>query len=803
MTIKQKATLIVKSESILFGEITKQGKLLVYDKGQYPLLVTSEDPTSRHYPVFLSNTGMLDYYGGDKTQFVDVARKENTMGGLKSVVVEKEIVVNDFEYQVELNGFSATTAFVVDEKDLIQEDGHTFARPSKVLKPGFSSVSQTRKGDMSMIPGELSRRELLISKYGFRFSSYTKISDGKAVFDVVKNSKRIKLAGSSGERFNLFDDYEYQSVSSKEYKDADGDVVESNVYSFLKDGNVEKIEYIPEDFGVKIKQEVLLPVFSSDTKNVGIEKRTETFFRPATDGAGYIDAGYAAKMGLAGSCQFRFTPVGKGMLIVLPGLKKKTGSTMILFDGSVKGSIDSYLKDSKLDFFILNKARRVQEKNSLLLSRQVFGAISLVSSKILDGLVESSKDILERAYNFEEEALSEFVGIEDSEAEEEVLDIDNLTATLFAANKEGFLKSSANKKKLASLVRKSTREMERGAKLYLNDASIKHMVVDPFTIMDYLSKGIIGVDAETVKQKGIRGRQFITSAKAEGFFYVEHEKAFLARYPFLHYTEGQLVNADGGSAFLDDMTAEYYSRLISKGFFQGLGIYSLWDMVPEGQSGADFDGDTTVYTTNSIITDNFGEQPLFLDYSILDGELVEGVPWKEGGLLPTLEQTVGKDAAARMTELGVEYNNGKFTYDSSLIGNPEVEEVLADAMANVAALTNQGSNIGQFTNINSSVMELESMLDELLRKIDAAEPTKELQLAKAIVKKERNGYKKLSLLMACAIRWEIDKAKHGGAFMNKLSFLSFMVEGTDDIEALRSVEDEYGVSLERLFVGNK
>jgi hypothetical protein len=85
-------------------------------------------------------------------------------------------------------------------------------------------------------------------------------------------------------------------------------------------------------------------------------------------------------------------------------------------------------------------------------------------------------------------------------------------------------------------------------------------------------------------------------------------------------------------------TERYYEKAFAQGYFQGVAIYSLWDMNPEGQSGADFDGDTTVYSTNPVITDNFDNHTLFLDYSLVEQEtatgteivLVEGCPFSDG-----------------------------------------------------------------------------------------------------------------------------------------------------------------------------
>lgn len=805
--IKQKLTTIIKKGSIRY--IKEVDDKLVLTSKRYAtgvVLIYSEDEYSPHYPIYLSNTGMLDVKG-NVISHEGIARREKTHGGASTVYVEKEVYDKGIEVHAELQGFPVTKAYLVHEskvrKSISLSDTH-------LVQVGAGSVSETRAGSLVFVPAGTDLLDYVERILGFRFQLFiSRTKSNRVRVNLIKTYTRLKLAASSGKELKLFDGYAFVKEGSKDYKGLEGTVT-SKTFTFTKEGDDDAvIEYVPEDFEVKMRQKVILPEFSSENKKIGVSEEMLEFTRVATDGAVYVDAKWAADHGLKSAAQFRFTTVGKGLIVPVPNLKKLTGTTLMLFGGATKGDISIPLKENILDFFVLRRSRQIKAQNSLLLSRQVFGAIALENPAIIRGLTKETAMMLQRVYAHDLDSLKEFVGIDNDEIEEEeVLDSENLTVEMFKANPEAFLKSDSLVRKLDSLIRSSTGEIERGARLYLAEASIKHMLVDPFTILHYISKGYMGIDADKVKRIGVAPGHFITTGvNADNEYCLEHKKAFLARFPFLHQMEGRLVNEEGG-AFIDDHIAGLYDAYMKGKHFQGLGIYSLWDMNPEGQSGADFDGDETVYTTNPIIVDNFKQQPLFLDYSKLDGKVIEGVPWKGRGYTPELDSLINEDMVKAFEKLDVTYDEGQVEFDEDMLEKDGFRRVLVQMMVKIAGLSNQPNYIGLFTNVNSAVMEVLYRLKALVRRIDEQELTPALKLAKDNVQKEIDGYEKLSFLLACAIRWEIDKAKHGGDFLLKLPFLNLIVEGIEDWQeanarrVIRKFEEEYGVSLERLFFGD-
>jgi len=821
----------VKAEQLEGMTITSNGFIKGELEGQPTavLVINSVNPVSSKYATMSSNSGMTDRKESVVQQVTGVARRENTLGGASYVFNDKLMYVNDWEWHIELNGVSRRFIYMIDEDvfNRLEEGALIPANYLTRLKSGFPSVSEKRKGDSPFMDASICRLDTL-NRSNFKIPSfYKKVKNilGMKKFDSVKAGTRVKLPASSSKDFPLFEGFEYVSTENKHYsKHVTAELMEdvqSIVYVLnngIKDIRIE----VADDFEVLIEEKLILPLFHQN-KNITIEESIQELRRLATDGISFIDEAYALSMGLnfASGFQFRFTNVGKGLMLVIPSLKQMVGVEVILFDGSVKGDIAPYIMANELDFAILNETRKTEESPSLNVSRQIITAIQ--NEGVLTGLAQSTMAVLKKLYALDAQTLKEFIGFcEDVsvEGEEEVLEMDNLTVAQFAANPELFIKSAENKKKLFSLLDATTKKLVNGRSLYLQDASIKHMAVDPYSVLSFMSKGFLSAVRKSDATVGIRKDNTIVSGLKDGKYVVEHEKAFLARYPFLHSLEGRLVNDNGDMAFNDFNTSNYYSKAFAKGSFQGVILYSLWDMNPEAQSGADFDGDTTVYTTNPIITENVAKTGFFLDYSLLenkDGSIVlaEGCPFP-GGKKTAVESVLSKTQIAYLDSKNVTFDNGEFVFPEELGNDRQLLEIFADSMAEMSMVNLVSNDIGRYTNLNASVMALMDTLKEQHVAIGAAMKAAaaagdsaafvELKQVFDSVKEEFTGYKKLSFLMACAIRWEIDKAKHGGAYREFMEFLKAFdgLKAKDDsVSTVQALEDTYGVSLERLLFGSK
>lgn len=586
-------------------------------------------------------------------------------------------------------------------------------------------------------------------------------------------------------------------------------------FVFLDELGKERVIILSPGFMVFNQTETVLPAFG-EGDNVAIKKSQVFLARDAVDGVSYMDRAFAESKGITSDSQFRMTPYGKGFLVLIDGLDNLLKADLVVFEGSAKADLSVYFKKSNISFSVFNKARKAKVKESRQVSRQVLSAMT--NPEIVKGATSETKEILSRLYNLDSEILKEFVNLEvdeivyeDDQNSADETDIDNLTAKMFMSNPSEFVKSSTNLKNLFNLLNSTTDNLVNGAKLYVSDASMRHMQVDFYSIIKFMKQGRLGVSKEIHGNVGISAEHAISTGRNSTGYFMDNRKAFLARFPFLHVWEGRLVNKEG-KTFLDDETRAFYFNNMIKGKFQGLLIYSLWDMTPEGQSGADYDGDQTLFVTNSYFTNNFVEGPLFLDYSLVlnkesnEFDLVSGSPSFGGSVKYPIEKVFTKNQITYLNDNDITYSNGSLDYPSGMLEQLSFKEIVADGMVSLNRLTTIQNDIGRFTNIKSSidslVLELKTLIERtsLIPNYESNFPV--MNVRNQLIE-EVKGYNRLTFFLASAIRWEIDKAKHGGAYMERLEFLKLFTGEIEPTENnIKIMEHRYNVSLIRLFTAD-
>lgn len=843
--LKQKLSKIVKKEQVVELKIVK-GVISIGHadrlKGEVSsfMVVETSDPRSFYYCDFQTSAGMTDRRSLKVQEVKKRLKKENSKFGVETVEVEQMLYVNDYEYHIEVAGESGKTLAFLGPEEIASLPENTVIdrRFLKFLVVAYGSPSEMRRGIGVYLNSAMISRLVQLEEMGFEFKAFYKKDKkpGYVKIDLLKASKRVKLAASSSEGLAMFQNPIYKGKNTVTFLRDKGlpteELVEA-VHFIIEDGGIEYTIGVYPDFEVLTEEELLVPYFTKQG-TVELVTQTELIRRLATDGAAYLDAALARKIGLhsAGS-QFRFTLVAKGLGVTVEDLKKDLGVDLLLFDGAVKGDIEAMFEQGVFDFALLNKTRDTEEPKALKVSRQVLSAIG--TPAMIDALNKKGHDTLVKLFAFDKDVLHEFIGYkeaveneEDLEADKEAVDVDNLTVDQFERNPELFVKSAANRNKLHSLLKATTKGLVNGAHMLVDDSTIKHMIVDPYTIVHFLKQGRISASREQDGHVGIRRGRTIHSAMANGRLYLNSAKAVLARFPFLHILEGRLVNADQSNSWAYDKKAYmHYKKAIEKGGYQGLIIYSLWDMNPEGQSGADFDGDTSVVILCKSVVDEFQEQALFLDYSLVDVFNKETGEWKlrqlragcpfPGEVPLPLSKVATPNQIAYCEANNITFSTGVLSFPEELSDERELKELMADIMAKAACHTLSGNDIGRYTNINATIMALIENLQASRQEIIAMAQyiatlprTQEVaaDLTQLIeqnnrLKQEIAGYKKLTLLMACGIRWEIDKAKHGGAYHKHLPFFNLFdpEKKNADIEAVRQMETSFGISLERLLVG--
>lgn len=780
--------------------------------------IISDDPYSEFFSHYSMSTGMLDQHL--PKQYVETIRIESVSGKSSLSVLDKEIAVENEQIILETNGIPSKFAFIVKEEDLGQlveyvtydkyerEDIVMHGSTEEVLgqysawKVGGRSASQTRKGDLVVIPYEKSLTSHMEEELLFNLNSYAKHIDENKVKISTSIQSRIKMSASSGQVLPLFEGFKYIKTETEEFEGLDNETIVGDVYYFNTPIGVKKILVLREDFTVRLKQEIIAPNFKKDG-SVEIVEKEEVFEKPATDGSSYIDMEYAYSKEIFKDAQIRTASVVKGMDNLVFNLENRLGYVAIMFGGAVKGDPAPYFENNDLETYLLGYARTEleEDENFLLLSNQLVRNIGQLNPDALTYLEEESYNILSRAYNQDMDAMKTFIDLkyEDDVFDEKEVDSENITVDMIKTNPDVFLDSDSFKKRLTDFIRKSTNELENAGRYYCKDSSFKHMVSDPYEVIRHMEKGRMAIDTlVNSDMKGIAPGHAISPRLKNGQYLIDERKAILGRYPMLHSKEIQVVN-QGGSLFLDNESAENYASLIARGNHQGMLYYSLYDMTAEGQSGADYDGDTTTVIRNPELTKLVHSSDKFLDYSYLEGELVEGVPWKEDQNEKLID-IIGEDDTNFLLDNGVDYKQGDFVLNKELLEATSIRERIYKTIVQLDGMTNASNDIGGITNINSAVSEMIMLLSSKMQEV----LTLGHQDLANKINEEINGYKKLNMLLASAIRWEIDKAKHGGQFHEEMSFLKLLLsrEKEVDMDKVKNAERMFGISLMRLFAKN-
>lgn len=778
-------------------------------QGAFPLWVRTESPKSKFFATTASNAGMLQRKAFPGATYHGLVKRVNSQEGVAWEAVDK--IVHDgrgFEVTVKnMNGFNDPVLFVVDEAYLfVTPNGNVVDyRKMEVWEPSFGSSSQTRKAELVYKPTKMSFAEYF-KRIGFDISAYEEsIGEDLIQIAVDKMAKRVKQTASASRAVKFIEGYEYSHTSTRDFEFL-GETVTAEIVHLINQYGKEIRFMIAEDFTVRLKEDIVLPHFKDE--EIPVEMKNVSINKAVTDGSHFIDLETSIELGLKtkgspAGVQFRFGPSIKGLGFFYPGLLGELGVHAVFFKGGIKGDAIVAFKEGLTDFAVLNNLREDTVAPSLKISRQVTTANQ--SSAMLEALTQDTKELIGSVMEFDHNQVREFLSIGDATNEEdddEEVDVDQLTTRLYATGGDTFMKSHTMRKKLADLLKSSLERFGNGSALLLKEASFKHMLSDPYAVVQMMKQGVLGCTPAEIKSGINRGRvahsELVVRDEFE-VFQLNNRPVGLFRFPFLHKFEGRILNRQN-NVYLDDASASWYESRAINGQIQGLIIFSLLDMNAEGMSGADYDGDQCVVTTNPAMVDNIPDYPLFLDYSLVDGELVSGCPFPGGTM--ELTKFLRPEDVEFMQLHGITSKGDKLIAPAYLSGTVEWVNLVGRLSAYLARHNVVTNDIGRFTNISMTIMHIENVLKNKAEEVKALESVDEAlkSEALALIDSETEGLARLTFYLAMAIRWEVDKAKHGGAYMDHMPFLK-LLEGAE-LEDVLSAEEQYGVSLQRLLFGD-
>lgn len=718
----------------------------------------------------------------------------------------------------------------------------------KLYTLNSASPAQTRKGEAAFFfvgqaPRDLNAMEALLSdtraraaavyrrfSASFKLQVFGKVKDGKRIFKLDKDPKRLDMHGSGSKPSNVHQNLfgKMQIIKKFQFTDVIGTEREMIVLESLKPmkGGVKRRIAIVEDLYMKVEQETIVvkkpqeaeQALEGLTQEPSLVKGVFSFDKNLTDGGILVSSDVALFLKQEGhfssatQCfQARGANGVKPFAYAVHKLREMAEVDMVLFGGSRKLDVLPSLLDGTFKLSIVQAARMEEEKPNTLVATQALLAMSTPAAnlKLLNmlstGFVHSALHSASRAkqlLNIEIAGEGKNVG---EEVEESLSPVDmnpkERGIKRILQESDVALKDFVQKKALLSLMSKPLEKIRKGH-VFMDDAAMKHMAFDLFlaanAVGDVIRKHDNGdEDIQMEYVDSIPVGKVVVVKYGGG---LRRGKALLVRYPILKHEEVQKVET---AVEFSEEAQRYYEEASELGFYQGIVIFNALDMMSEAMSGADFDGDTCLVIFNKLVVDPFHPRTMILDYFIdpESGQLEGGCPWSDPRQAPDVYEVLGEDMPEGL-EVEQVVENGFRTWnlvfnETDVHQRPMAVYFVFNRMAAAHIVqTAKQSSIGRWTNI---LMNVEDVLLEIRQEIELA---KQLGLGEKLreLETEHGHYELLAKWLVYVVRWAIDEAKHGGAFSQPLAGIIGYLEEMPVADTLKSLHESDAFFPTRLFL---
>ncbi|MES9681845.1 hypothetical protein ABWK22_02770 [Gottfriedia acidiceleris] len=589
---------------------------------------------------------------------------------------------------------------------------------------------------------------------------------GYNVMDVAKSYKRFMLAGSNGLKADKGLLSTFSHKHTVEYfapgtRNVIGDI--QPAYIVITNVNGEKITIaLVDDFFAQIAngQDFMLNVLDQNNAFVGVEKFSQwnnqdavksLLARNLTDGQGWHNARITEALRSAGvinsfdAFQLRISNAVKGASFEFNPLCELFGADLILTDGMVKSEdILSDIEENGFQLFVVGQ--RKDGNDGIWVASQATQQMGLNVEELKQG-VKNSVDFVQSS--IEEKMTSDILTMlnaadEESETEFAAVDYVRLAQEFGDILDEQYIKDEIvglGVKKLNKLL---------DSKLFTTQARTRYMFTDVFAIYNAAKDGRYNV----VQEDAVLGAyEVVAPSKKDGVAFLEEGKAISVRFPVTVTHEIPVVTA---------VNSKEYAEFVQQGLWQGITFFDAFSWVVAQQAGADHDGDTSIIIFDELMvnarirkeTELYGNQAVlpFVDAYV---KYENGVAVEFGTGCPTY---VTEAAKAKEVKPSAEEVNGFIVQGNNVIFNAEefkgengsarrrdFLEVVAGLSQQITVDTIEASLIGIIANRAMILTDL------LSRTVLTAEQRKQVEA---------------DLLALCtAGRWEIDRPKHGGAYL--------------------------------------
>lgn len=625
-----------------------------------------------------------------------------------------------------------------------------------------------------------------------------KVDTAYKMMDVAKSYKRFMLAGSNGLKADTGLLSSFSQGHKVEYIPAGegktiGEIKPAYIIITNTVGQKFTIALLDEFMAqISAGQQFLLNVLDENNALVGVEKFNhwnnkmaieELLQRNLTDGQGWHSSRVTKALRSAGvinsfdAFQLRISNAVKGASFEFNPICELFGADMILTDGMVKSKdIVSDIVENGFQLFVVGQ--RKDSNDGVWIASQALQQMGLTVGELKQGVTNSIDFVKAAVENKLASDLLTMLNAADEEEESEFVSVDYVRLSQEFGD---ILDEQYIKDEVVSLAIKKLNKL-LNAKLFTQQARTRYMFSDVFAIYNAAKAGRYQVQESDAVLKPY---EVVAASKDEnGTAFLEQGQAISVRFPVTVIHEIPVVQA---------VYAKEYAEFIEKGLWQGITFFDAFSWVVAQQAGADHDGDTSIIIFDSLMVNArlrqeqivFGENAVlpFIDAYVKYDENGKAVKFKTGA--PTyVTEAAKKDKVdpevVKINGFNVKGNTifflpEEFEGENGKARRREFLEVVAQLSQQITVDTIEASLIGIIANYAMILTDL------LSRTVLTAEERAEVEADLVI--------------LTTAGRWEIDRPKHGGAYLEmplvKKLFAKFEAINFDDADLELTKEAKY------------
>lgn len=593
------------------------------------------------------------------------------------------------------------------------------------------------------------------------YSKADKTDSDKRVMDVAKSYKRFMLAGSNGLKADKGLLSTFSHKPNVEYfapgeKNTIGEIKPAYIVITNRNGETFTIALLDEFYAqIPVGQEFLLNVLDQNNAFVGVEKFkhwdnkdavSKLLRRNLTDGQGWHSSRVTESLREAGvinsfdAFQLRVSNAVKGASFEFNPICELFGADLILTEGMIKSEeIVTDIRENGFQLFVVGQ--RKDGNDGVWVASQATQQMGLTATELKQG-VTNTVDFVKNS--IEQQMTSDILTMlnaseEESETEFAAVDYVRLAQEFNNVMDEQYIKDEIvglGVKKLNKLL---------DSKLFTTQARTRYMFSDVFAIYNAAKAGRYTVGKEDAV---LDAYEVVAASKKDGEFYLEEGNALSVRFPVTVTHEISVVKA---------VKSKEYAEFVGKGLWQGITFFDAFSWVVAQQAGADHDGDTSIIIFDELMVnarlrmdnDVFGGKAVlpFVDAYVKydDGQAVEfdtGCPTYVTGTSKENKEVIESES---INGFEVNGNNIVFNTKDAAARRPEFIKVMAEMAQQITVDTIESSLIGVIANRAMILTDL---------------------LSRAVLTAEQRAAIEADLLiLTTAGRWEIDRPKHGGAYL--------------------------------------